>query len=166
MLNQKLSFTKFWNALWETEPYRSRLTIYAKNTYCILARRYNYSSQNPNPKFLHNGRLYIVYPVDELANYMRIDKKTVSKAIKELETIDLIECIRKAKSATKIFLKEIIIKNKETNLVEISPKSMGKTDANLGEKRVGNKINIDKEYGGINPPDFIPHESESDDFVW
>ncbi len=53
-----------------------------------------------------HGRIYIIYPVKELANDARCNERTVMKALRELEKLDLIERRRMVKGGVnRIYVK-------------------------------------------------------------
>ncbi len=67
----------------------SELSPISKLTYALLLERYNLSLKNGWRDT--DGQAYIYYPIMNLARILNISENTASKALKELEALDLIK---------------------------------------------------------------------------
>lgn len=71
------------------DPYFGNLSIAAKVTYAVLLNRTSLSIRNN--WFDENGDVYIIYPIAELAEDIGVHQNSVTKYMKELSSVGLVE---------------------------------------------------------------------------
>lgn len=72
------------------DPAFSELDCTAKLIYSIMLNRLSLSAENPKDFTDREGRLYIIYPVDEIASTLQISRPTVIKMVNQLAKMGLI----------------------------------------------------------------------------
>lgn len=74
-----------------TDPAFAKIDCTAKIIYSLMLSRLSLSAENPGQYTDAEGRLYIVYSVDEIADTLQISRPTVVKMITQLNNAGLIE---------------------------------------------------------------------------
>ena len=115
------------------------VTIESKLIYGLMLERMSLSSKNH--WIDDEGRIYILYPIEQLQQDIRLSARTLTDSLKNLEDNGLIETIRQGQGRpTKIYVKRII---SEQDNMEISEEK----EASLENK------NLDNHTSEISAPD-------------